>query len=507
MRFLVAGLCAVVTAVSLGRPVVVAAPSCESLASLALPAAHITRAQLVPAGRFAGTPDGVLAPGAQAFKPYNALPEFCRVMATLTPTSDSSIAIEVWMPAAGWNGKFLGLGNGGFGGQISVQQLALSLMRGYAVAQTDTGHPMDGGSGRFAFNHPEKLIDLSYRAVHEMTLKAKTLISAYLGAALKLSYWDGCSTGGRQGLKEAQRYPEDYDGIIAGAPANFMTHMLAAQLKLAQVNLKDAASRIPPKKFPAIHAAALEQCDALDGVKDGAIEDPTQCHFDPASMQCAGAETNTCLTAPQVATARQVYAPLTDPKTGAEFFPGLEPGRELGWAGGVVGPQPFWIPVDYFRFIVFKNPSWDFRAFDASKDVAIADALDNGADNATDPHLAPFFARGGKLLMYHGWADQLIAPRNTVNYYRSVVSATPGAADAMRLFMMPDMQHCAVNFDKLTVMEQWVEEKRAPERIVASHITAGKVDRMRPLCPYPQVATYSGAGSMSEAASFECKSR
>ena len=506
MRLLVICLCAVAVSASVGRPVVAAATTCESIATIALPHTHITRAQLVPAGRFAGTPEGILAPGAPAFRPYNTLPEFCRVTATLTPSSDSAITIDVWMPAAGWNGKLLGLGNGGWGGQLTVQQLALNLMRGYAVAQSDTGHPQNGGSGSFALDHPEKLIDFSYRAVHEMTIQAKALVTAYLGAAPKLSYWDGCSTGGRQGLKEAQRYPADYDAIIAGAPANFMTHMLAQQLMVAQVNLKDAASRIPPEKFPAIHRAALAQCDALDGVTDDAIEDPTQCHFDPKSMQCATTDAPTCLTAAQVETARRIYAPARSPKTGAEIFPGLEPGSELGWSG-LAGPAPLSIPDDYYKYVVFRNPAWDFRTLDPDRDVALADTLDNGADNAIDPNLAPFFARGGKLLLYHGWTDQLIAPRNTINYYQSVVSARAGAATAMRLFMMPDAPHCAVNFDKLAVMEQWVEQQRAPDRIVASHLTAGKVDRTRPLCPYPQVATYLGAGSTTDAASFVCKAR
>jgi feruloyl esterase len=514
MKMFTGGLGAALLAVLIGHEPITAAESCESLASLKLPQTEITRAQAVPAGQFAATPAGVLAPGAPSFRPYSALPAFCRVAATLTPSSDSDIKIELWMPASpGWNGKFEAVGNGGWAGQISLQALAVALGRGYAIAATDTGHTERDGS--FAFNHPEKLIDFSYRAVHEMTVQAKALVSAYYGQAPKTSYWDGCSTGGRQGLKEAQRYPADYDGIIAGAPANYMTHMLAQSLWVAHATLRDPASHIPQEKYAAIHQAALDACDGLDGVTDGVIDDPTRCHFDPKTIQCVAEDTSTCLTAAQVEAARKIYAPAKNPRTGAEIFPGLEPGSELGWAGLAGGPAPMSIGTDYFKYIVFKNPAWDFKTFDFDQDVALADTLDHGDDNAIDPNLAAFFSRGGKLLMYHGWSDMLIAPRNSVNYYTSVAGASGGAArvtDSMRLFMVPGMGHCAggegaVNFDKITVLEQWVEQKKAPDQILAAHLTGGAVDRTRPLCPYPLVAVYSGTGSTNDAANFACKVR
>jgi feruloyl esterase len=509
-------------AASLGAVLLVAPPhsddatvaaSCESLASLALPHARITRAQTVPAGMFTGTPAGILAPGAPSFRPYNALPEFCRVAATLAPSSDSEIKIEVWMPASGWNGRFEAVGNGGWAGQISVQALAGGIARGYAIAATDTGH--SGSDGSFAFNHPEKLVDFAYRAVHEMTVQAKAFVQAYYGKAPSESYWDGCSTGGRQGLKEAQRYPADYDGIIAGAPANYMTHMLTQSLWVAHATLKNPAGYIPRVKYAPIHQAALDACDSLDGVKDGVIDDPTRCHFDPKAIQCAADDTAACLTAPQVEAARRIYAPAKNPKTGAVIFPGLEPGSEMGWAGLAGGPAPMSIATDYFKYIVFKNPAWDFKTLDFDKDVALADSLDKGNDNAIDPNLKAFLGRGGKLLMYHGWADMLIAPENTVNYYTSVVNASGGVAavsDSIRLFMVPGMGHCVggdgpSNFDKLGPLEQWVERKKAPDRLVATHLTGGAVDRTRPLCPYPQVAVYSGTGSTNDAANFACTLR
>jgi feruloyl esterase len=475
---------------------------------------QVTRAQLVPAGQFTGTSGGILALGAPAFRPYSALPAFCRVAATLRPSSDSDIKIEVWMPAAGWNGKFEGLGNGGWAGSIAVQSVAVAMGRGYAVAMTDTGHSERNGS--FAFNHPEKLIDFSYRAVHEMTVQAKAFVNAYYGKSPTTSYWDGCSTGGRQGLKEAQRYPADYDGIIAGAPANFMTHLLTQSLWVADATLRDPASHIPYEKYAVIHKAALNACDAIDGLRDGVIDDPTRCRFDPKTIQCPGADTSTCLTAAQVEAVRKIYSPVRNPRTGVEIFPGFEPGSELGWPGVAAGPEPMSIATDYFKFIVFRNPTWDYKTFDFDTDVALADTMDNGADNAIDPNLKTFFGRGGKLLLYHGWSDPLIAPANTVNYYTAVVSALGGAAavkDSIRLFMAPGVTHCAggegpSNFDRIPVIEAWVEHQRPPDQIVASRLaTAGVSASTRPLCPYPQVAIYSGAGSIDDAKNFTCKVR
>jgi feruloyl esterase len=318
-----------------------------------------------------------------------------------------------------------------------------------------------------------------------------------------------------QGLSEAQRYPADYDGIIAGAPANYMSHMLSQSLWVAQATLVDPASYIPPAKYPAIHQAALDACDAQDGVTDGVIDDPTRCHFDPKAIQCGATDTPACLTARQVEAARKIYAAATNPRTGVEIFPGLEPGSELGWAGLAGGPAPMSIATDYFKFVVFKDPAWDFKTFDFDRDVARADRADSAVVNAIDPNLNGFFARGGKLLMYHGWSDMLIAPRNSVNYYTRAVAASGGAAvvtDSIRLFMTPGMGHCAggngpSNFDRLPVMERWVEQKIAPDRIVAAHLAAGAVDRTRPLCPYPQVAIYTGIGSTDDAANFVCRVR
>ncbi len=479
------------------------AASCDSLASLALPDTTITSAQVVAAGQF--TPPGANGKGKGA-NVYKELPEFCRVAATLKPSSDSDIKIEVWLPASNWNRKLQAVGNGGWAGVISYSALADAVKAGYASVSTDTGHV--GGSGSFALGHQEKLVDFGWRSEHEMTIKAKALIQAFYGSAPRYSYWNGCSTGGRQGFKEAQKFPDDFDGIIAGAPAN----RTAISLWIAFAVLKDPASYIPPSKYPVIHQAAIEACDLKDGVKDGLIEDPTRCKFDPKVLLCKNGDGPACLTAPQVEAAKKIYSSATNPRTGAVLFSSMVPGSELGWGVQAAGPEPSSNIYDHFKYVVFKNPAWDWRTFDFDKGVALADQPDNAVMNATDPNLKAFFAHNGRLLIYHGWADTNVPPLNTVKYYNSVLDTLGGASKTsnnIRLFMEPGMGHCGGGegpnvFDKVGPLEQWVEQNKAPEKIIASHSTNGQVDRTRPLCPYPQVAKYKGSGSIDDAANFAC---
>lgn len=478
--------------------------SCERLKSQALPGTTVTAVEFVPAGPFALP----AAPGATPPRQV-ALPAHCRVAATIKPTSDSDIRIEVWMPSPDWNGKFQAVGNGGWSGAINTGGMVQALTRGYATASTDTGH--SGGRGAFALGHPEKLTDFAYRAVHEMTVKSKALITAYYGSAPRRAYWNGCSSGGKQGLKEAQRYPDDYDGIIAGAPANYWTHLMSADLWLGMATLKDKASYIPKEKYPLITRAVLAACDALDGIKDGLLDDPRKCRFDPSTLLCRGADETNCLTAAQVEAAKKIYAPARNPGTGAVIFPGLQPGSETAWGTVAGGPEPFSIPLDHFRYVVYENPEWNWRNFDLVRDTALADEKDRGMLNATDPDLKAFKARGGKLLMYHGWYDTLIAPENSINYYNSVLAAMgPKQDDFFRLFMAPGMLHCSGGpgpnqFDAVAALERWVEAGTPPDRIIASHVTDNRVDMTRPLCPYPQVAVWKGVGSTSDAANFVCR--
>ena len=345
-----------------------------------------------------------------------------------------------------------------------------------------------------------------------MTVQAKAIIAAFYGNAPRLSYWNGCSTGGKQGLTEAQRYPQDYNGIAEGDPANYWTHLMFGTTWPAVANLQDPASRIPPSKYAVLHKAALDACDRLDGVQDGIIGDPTRCHFDPKAIECSGPDAPTCLTAPQVEAARKIYAGPKNPRTGKQVFPGEEPGSEIGWGTEAAGPEPMSIPLTYFKYVLFKNPHWQWRTLNFDSDVALADRLDGDILNAINPNLQAFKAHGGKLLMYHGWSDAVIVPRVSVDYYESVVTAMGGEAktlDFARLFMIPGMGHCMGGagtdiFDRVGVLEQWVEQGVAPNNIPASHQTNGVTDLTRPLCPYPQVARWKGSGSTNDAANFAC---
>jgi feruloyl esterase len=483
-----------------------AAATCEGLASQKLPETTITSAQLVPAGQF--TPPGPAGRGDA--NPFKDLPSFCRVAMVIKPTDDSDIRVEVWLPDSNWNRKYQATGNPAWAGAIGYADMAKALRSGYATSSTDTGHSGGAGSGSFALGHPEKLVDFAWRSEHEMTLKAKALIAAYYGESPRVSYWVSCSSGGKQGLKEAQKFPDDYDGIVAGAPVLDWTHRAAAALWAGQAALSDSASRIPAEKFPAIHKAAVEACDAQDGLKDGLISDPARCHFDPAVLKCEGSDGPTCLTAPQIEAARKVYLPATTSK-GQLISARYEPGSEPSWRAIVGGPDPFSAAVDHYRYIVFKDPAWDWRRFDIDTDVAFADKVDDGTINATSTDLGPFFSHGGKLLMYQGYADTNLPPGNVIAFYQNLQKTvgTQKMAESVRLYMAPGMNHCGGGegpntFDAAGAMERWVEDRKAPAEILASHSTEGKVDRTRPLCPYPQTAKYKGSGSVDEAANFSC---
>jgi hypothetical protein len=495
------------------------ASDCEHLTSLKFDGASITAARTVAAGALS------LPAGRGGRNHFEDLPAFCRVEGVIKPSSDSEIRFEVWMPSAGWNGKFFEAGNGGFAGSILYPQLAAALRNGYAAASTDTGHQGSATNADWALGHYEKIIDFAYRSIHETTQKSKDVVHGFYGAGPKHSYFSGCSNGGRYALMEAQRYPDDYDGIIAGAAANFWTHNIAGFVWDAQA-LDGAA--IPPEKMKAVETAVLAGCDAKDGVTDGVIDDPRKCHFDPATIVCRGAESDACLTKAQAAALQKIYDGPKNSK-GEQIFPGYLPGAETGpggWNRWVTGPQADQRAYGngFFADMVFSNANWDFHTFQWDRDMKIADDKFAQAFNSTNPNLKAFKERGGKLLIYHGWSDTAISPLNAVNYYESVVAkmGRAQAAEFMQLYMVPGMQHCAggpgpssfgtgpspvtdPEQSLFSALDRWVTQGAAPDKVIATKAkTETTPERTRPLCPYPQTAHYKGSGSTDDARNFVC---
>jgi len=485
-------------------PHVAQAATCADLAHLTLPTTTITAAVVVPAGTFKPS-TGPVPPGSQAL--YARLPEFCRVAATLRPSADSDIKIEVWLPTQ-WNGRFQAVGNGAWAGVIPYAPMGQGIAEGYATAGTDTGHV--GNNAAFAIGHPEKVIDLGYRSVHEMTVQAKALINSFYGRAQQFSIWNGCSQGGRQGITEAVRYPNDFDGVIAGAPAVNWMHLHAGRMAANRAANRTDAATIPQEKYVLVHNAALDACDMNDGVMDGLIENPLSCRFDPKVLQCKENDGANCLTAAQVESARALYAPVLDSK-GQEVLPGLVPGSEQAWAIAAAR-RPVATALDAFKYIVFENPNWDPATFNAATDIERTLRADrNDVLNSSSTDLKAFFDRGGKLLMYHGWSDTQVTPLNSINYFQKVVSrfGPQVAGSSIQLYMVPGMNHCNGGagpdlFDKVAALEQWMAGGVAPEKIVASHVTNSTIDRTRPLCALGRVARWTGSGSSDDAWNFSC---
>ncbi len=512
-----------------------AAASCESLASLHLPDTTITVAAMVPAGAF--DPPGATPPIDTAA---------CRVAGVIKPTSDSSIVFEVWMPATGWNGKFLSAGEGGYAGAVNYGGIADALRRGYAGGSTDTGHPV--GTADFAPGHPEKVTDFGWRAKHLQAVRSKDIIRAFYGRQITHSYFSSCSNGGRQALMEIQRFPDDYDGLLVGAPAHDWTHLFAGFIWNEQALFNTPGAYLTASKLTAIQAATLNTCDALDGVTDGVVEDPRRCTFDPASIACpAGTDGPSCLTPPQVAATRKIMGAARNPRTGKQIFPGwfasaaAAPG---GWSAWITGPAVPGASIQaffgngYFGRFIQEIPApgvWDYSTFNFDSDMASADAKPVGGAvtmNAVDPELGDFRRanRQGKIIQWHGWEDPAISAVSSVDYYNEVLSANPGAREFYRLFMAPGMLHCgsgpgpnsfgqslaqatpldhSAQNDILTALERWVENGVPPKRIVAVKYVndqpAQGVLRTRPLCAYPRVAVYRGSGSTDDAANFDCR--
>ena len=484
----------------------VAATACEELARLALPSTKVDGAQIVAAGAFAPPGGGGGGGGQQAFA---RLPAFCRVMLSIAPTTTSDIKVEVWLPASGWNGRFQAIGQGGLAGSIPYGAMAPSLATGYATAGSDMGHV--GNNANFMPAFPEKLVDFSYRAVHEMAMKGRAVIESHYGTAPNRSYFNGCSGGGRHALTSAQRYPDDFNGIIAGASSWNSMVMDAARVGINRLVNRTSTSAIPAGKYPMIHKAVLAACDGRDGVGDGVIENPMACTFDYASLACrGGADPSSCLTPGEVQSAKALTSPLKHPITGEVLFEGhLWPGSELEW-DTLGGPEPLDNALRRIKNITYKDPDWDPVQFDTATDVALADRIDGGLLASNNFDLKPFFGKGGKLIMWHGWSDPQVTPQNSIIYFDRVIRAVgPSARNSMELFMLPGVSHCGGGsgpdtFDRMTPLVQWVEQGRKPTRIVASRVESGTVVRTRPLCPFGQVAKWKGSGSTDDEANFSC---
>ncbi len=475
--------------------------ACSDALSLKSAGFHITSASVV---------SGDLAIPGEA-KPLT-LPIICRIAGVATPTSDSQIHFEVWLPEDGhWTGRLQVYGNAGYVGRIPYADLAKDIAKGNAVAGGDTGHVTTSMPEDLTFvvGHPEKLKDWGYRSIHEVTQSAKAIILAVAGKLPSYSYFFGCSTGGGQGLAEAQRYPADFNGIVAGAPGYNRTHINAGALwAFAQLHTTPA-SFLPITKLDLVAKAVMNECDAKDGLKDDIIADPRACHFDPGVMLCKNGDQPDCLTAGQVATMRRIHGGTINPRTGALIYPPWPQGTEAGSAPALAGAN---LPprVDFWRYWVFENADWKWQSFDFDKDMEFADKKVGPYVNNTNPDLDAFASRGGKLLLYQGWADPVGNAFDTINYFDAVQHSTHDAGSATRLYMVPGMNHCrggagADSFDQEAAIQHWVEGGELPDRLVAAHREAGVARFTRPLCSFPLAAVYDGKGDPDAADSFTCK--
>ncbi len=535
-------------------PALAQADKCSDLANLTLPEVVSITAIPVAANSFAPPPS---FPGLPAGPPVSVA--FCRVEITVEPQTK----IEIWLPAPeNWNHRFQAVGGGGYAGAISYSALAQAVAGDkatgqFATASTDTGHPATGtangqggangaqAGGGFALNPANNtlneglLVDFASRSLHEMTVKAKAIILAYYGESAKFSYWNGCSTGGRQGWLEAQRFPQDYDGILAGAPAFNWDRFVPAELWPSVVMNVDLGSPISQTKLNAANAAAVKACDAIDGVTDGVISDPRKCHYDVEALECgkSGAPTDgTCLTDSEARAVQQIWQGPRNSHGGFVWY-GLEPGASLG---GLANSTPFPIALDHWRLWIKQNPAFDWHSLDIdsfASGIEESSKKFHGLIGSDDPNLSAFRRRGGKIITYHGWSDQLIFPGGSIDYFERVV-ARNGAKrvrEFERLFMVPGMNHCsggagAVNFgqssfgppktveldpehDVILALEHWVEDGVAPDHLIATtdpepiHAAENPTHPAsftRKLCPYPQVARYDGTGDPDSAASFVC---
>lgn len=528
-------LCAILAACDSGSSAPVTAPvtsaasdtfktHCRKLAGTTLESATIEKAEVVERGTqmfgffkrwfikvfvFDGLPE------------LTAPTDFCRVTAKLRPVPGSQITAELWLPPD-WNGKLLAMGGGGFNGGLTSASLMLiaPLKKGYVAMATDAGHE-DTNSAKFTHDFPEQYTDYAYRANHVGAQFAKSLAASYYRTPVERAYFYGCSNGGRDALMQARRFPQDYDGIIAGAPAAGWSELMTSFAWNAQA-VKGAPEL--EEKLKLVQDAVVAKCDALDGVKDQLLESPQACAFDPTELQCKGSDANNCLSANEVTALRKIYeGPRL--RDGQQVYAGMPvggEGLEGNWEGWIVKEDSAQagFALESFRWMVYADPKWELSSFDIDRDYPKAVERVAPMMNSDDPDLTEFMARGGKLLLYHGWNDAAIPAGATVEYYNSLRGKLGQVADTqVRLFMLPGMAHCAggvgpTDFDVLGEIDKWVEGGVAPERILATEYDPpavfgpapnAKVVRTRPLCPWPKVARYQGSGSTDDAANFRCE--
>jgi feruloyl esterase len=486
--------------------------TCEKLASASLTGAKVDSAVLISDGKLSITGHEL-----------NGLPSFCRVRGTAAPTPQSKIGFELWLPVAGWSGRIELVGNGGYSSQIRLDELAALVRSGDAAVATDTGHEGDGLE--FGFNNREAIADWGYRAVHESIVAAKALVTRFYGEPARYSYFTGCSTGGHQGLMEAQRYPEDFNGILAGDPGNNRTNLNFGFLWQFQANHPEGDNDHPilsPDDLKLVNQAVMQKCDLLDGVRDGVITDPRRCDFDPAALRCVGSGAGHCLADIQIAALKRMYGGARRSDTGDGIYPGWPVGSESVVGGG--GWQIYWANpqkpnepqrVDYFRRWAFGDPGWNWWQFDWSKGVDSARQKMGPLVDAVSTDLSSFHGHGGKLLMYQGSADPVVSATDTVAYFEKLKRRNREAASFTRLFMVPGMAHCAggpgatsfstgpdADHNIHLALRRWVEQHQAPEQIVAVKPGA---QMSRPICAWPKLPAYKGSGDSNDAANFMCR--
>jgi feruloyl esterase len=510
MRLHLSALIAGIGTILAAMPASAAPSTCGSLRSMSIPNVTISAAELIspPASSGRGAPTAPPAAGAGRAAPTGpaapALPEYCRVRLLLTPSSDSHINAELWLPSTTWNGRFMAVGNGGFGGSIQgFGEMQNALRLGYATSGNDTGHDTeaDGPNGMFALGHQEKIVDFAYRAMHEMTATSKSIIQQFYGRPQQYSYYKGCSTGGRQGAMNAQRYPEDFDGIIAGALANRHIQMHTAGVARSIELARHPEGQISPATAQMVTQAVLKACDTL---KEGFLTNPRACTFDFTKLACApgAAASESCLTPPQLKTVETYYGGLHNSK-GELIFSGQALGNPLPALRGATD-QPGG-GFDTVRIWGFQNASYDWHQFDLDRDMPTINSKVGFVD-AVDSDLSKFKAHGGKLLLYAGWSDTGITPENTVLYYENLKKKMGPQDDFARLFMVPGMGHCRGGdgpntFDTIGAMEAWREKGVTPTQLTGFN---PQTSLTRPICSYPQYTKYKGTGNIKDAANWTC---